>query len=78
MPEVDGFEVCRRLRQTARGRRMFIVALTGWGQPEDRRRTHEAGFDHHLIKPVDPAALAAVVALIPDTSVARADASQAN
>ena len=57
MPEVDGFEACRRIRKTAWGRSVCIIALTGWGQDADRRRTEEAGFDLHLIKPVDPDAL---------------------
>jgi two-component system CheB/CheR fusion protein len=41
---------------------MFLVALTGWGQEDDRRRTEEAGFDHHLVKPVDPDELVKLVA----------------
>lgn len=57
MPEVNGFEACRRIRAEPWGRAMRLVALTGWGQEEDRRRTAEAGFDAHLVKPVDPAAL---------------------
>jgi PAS domain S-box-containing protein len=52
MPGMDGFEVARRLRQSDNGA-MTLAALTGWGQHEDRRRTAEAGFDHHLVKPVD-------------------------
>ena len=57
MPKVDGYETCRRIRQQAWGRHMTIVAVTGWGQTDDRRRTEEAGFDLHLVKPVDPARL---------------------
>jgi CheY-like chemotaxis protein len=53
MPGMDGYEVARRLRVRQNGRRVSIVALTGWGQDEDRRRTREAGFDHHLVKPAD-------------------------
>ncbi|HKB04165.1 MAG TPA: PAS domain S-box protein [Gemmataceae bacterium] len=53
MPGMDGFEVARRLRQGPAARTV-IAALTGWGQEEDRRRTREAGFDHHLVKPADP------------------------
>jgi PAS domain S-box-containing protein len=52
MPKMDGFETCRRIRETEWGKNMVIVAATGWGQDEDRRRTKEAGFDHHLVKPV--------------------------
>lgn len=57
MPRMNGFEACRRIREQARGNRVTIVALTGWGQEEDKRRSQEAGFDDHLVKPVDPAAL---------------------
>jgi PAS domain S-box-containing protein len=57
MPRMDGFEVARRLRSTSEGRAATLVALTGWGQDEDRRRTRDAGFDHHLTKPVDQEAL---------------------
>jgi signal transduction histidine kinase len=53
MPEIDGYEVARRLRARFPDRRITLVALTGWGQEEDRRRAHEAGFDQHLTKPVD-------------------------
>lgn len=57
MPRMNGFEACRRIREQAWGNRVTIVALTGWGQEEDKRRSQEAGFDDHLVKPVDPAAL---------------------
>jgi CheY-like chemotaxis protein len=60
MPEMDGFEVARRLRN-GHGRGVFLVALTGWGQEEDRRRTRAAGFDHHLTKPADPEELRALL-----------------
>jgi CheY-like chemotaxis protein len=54
MPEMDGYEVARRLRLIPSLENIFLVALTGWGQHEDRRRTAEAGFDEHLIKPPEP------------------------
>jgi CheY-like chemotaxis protein len=57
MPGVDGYETARRMRASEAGRRAVLVAPTGWGQEEDRRRMREAGFDHHLVKPVDLAAL---------------------
>ena len=57
MPKLNGYEVCRRVREQAWGTSMEIIALTGWGQAEDRQRTKEAGFDHHLVKPVDVARL---------------------
>ena len=60
LPGISGFEVAQRLRQ-GHGRDMLLVALTGYGQPEDRRRTQEAGFDHHLLKPVDMDALREVI-----------------
>ncbi|HEX7450064.1 MAG TPA: response regulator, partial [Pirellulales bacterium] len=52
MPGMDGLEVARRLRQSRQSESLTIVAVTGWGQEADRRRTAEAGFDHHLVKPV--------------------------
>ncbi|KQW54339.1 CheR family methyltransferase [Variovorax sp. Root411] len=52
MPDMDGHEVARRIRAAAWGRGMFLVAATGWGQPEDKRTAMEAGFDEHLVKPV--------------------------
>ncbi|TZF89861.1 hybrid sensor histidine kinase/response regulator [Cognatilysobacter lacus] len=57
MPGMDGYEVARRLRRTAGGSEMRLIALTGWSQPQDRERTRAAGFDHHLSKPVDIGAL---------------------
>lgn len=52
MPTIDGYEVCRRIRERQWGRDVLLVALTGWGRAEDRERTREAGFDEHLVKPV--------------------------
>jgi signal transduction histidine kinase len=57
MPKLDGCEVARRIRAESWGRGAVLVALTGWGQEVDRRRSREAGFDMHLVKPVDPATL---------------------
>ena len=57
MPKLNGYDACRRIREQPWGREPFIVALTGWGQEEDRRRSREAGFDRHMVKPVDPADL---------------------
>jgi CheY-like chemotaxis protein len=57
MPIMDGYEVCRRLRRESGLEKMTVVALTGWGQEEDRRRSQEAGFDHHIVKPVEPSVL---------------------
>jgi two-component system CheB/CheR fusion protein len=57
MPGMDGYETAHRLRQHPRLRSTTLIALTGYGQAQDRRRAREAGFDHHLTKPVDPEAL---------------------
>ncbi|HET6961686.1 MAG TPA: ATP-binding protein, partial [Terriglobia bacterium] len=57
LPELNGYDVARRIREQPWGRHIMLVALTGWGQEEDRRRSHEAGFDYHLTKPVDPMSL---------------------
>jgi len=53
MPGMDGYEVAHRIRELPGGPEITLIALTGWGQDEDRRRTREAGFDHHLVKPVN-------------------------
>lgn len=53
LPLLNGYEVGRRIREQPWGKPMLLVALTGWGQAEDRRLSREAGFDHHLVKPVD-------------------------
>jgi CheY-like chemotaxis protein len=60
LPGLDGYEVARRMR--ALGRPPILIALTGYGQPEDRRRAEEAGFDAHLVKPIDPTALTKALA----------------
>ncbi len=54
LPDIDGYQVARRLRSLAPPGRMYLVALSGYGQPEDRRRALESGFDAHLVKPVEP------------------------
>jgi CheY-like chemotaxis protein len=53
MPNLSGYELARRLRAQPRGDERVLVAVTGWGQPDDRRRTRRQGFDHHLVKPPD-------------------------
>ena len=57
LPGLSGHEVCRRVREQPGGRDIVIIALTGWGQDADRRKSQEAGFDGHLVKPVDYDAL---------------------
>jgi signal transduction histidine kinase/ActR/RegA family two-component response regulator len=61
LPGMSGYDVCRRLREHDAGQALLVVALTGWGQPGDRERTADAGFDAHLVKPVDQDVLMAVV-----------------
>lgn len=61
MPVMDGHTACKRMRATAWGRQAFIVAITGWGQEQDRQKTAEAGFDRHLVKPIGIAELKAVL-----------------
>jgi CheY-like chemotaxis protein len=53
LPGIDGHEVARRLRAAPEGRDLVLIALTGYGRPDDARRAREAGFDAHLVKPVD-------------------------
>ncbi|MDP3911361.1 MAG: hybrid sensor histidine kinase/response regulator [Gemmatimonadales bacterium] len=62
MPEMDGYEVARRIRQRPDSRETLLVALTGFGRDADRRRSRDAGFDHHLTKPADLAALNGLLA----------------
>jgi CheY-like chemotaxis protein len=62
LPKLNGYEACRRIRETAWGKSVVLIAVTGWGQEEDRRRSHEAGFDHHMVKPVDPQTLMKLLA----------------
>ena len=62
LPEMDGFETARRLRQVERCTDTIIIAASGYGQEEDRRLTREAGFDYHLVKPIDFAGLTSLLA----------------
>ncbi|MDM0073642.1 PAS domain-containing protein [Variovorax sp. J2P1-59] len=61
MPKLNGYDVCRQIRAFEWGRGVLVIAQTGWGQEQDRLRTREAGFDHHVVKPVDLDALIALV-----------------
>ena len=54
---MNGYDAARRIRAQSWGHRVILVAVTGWGQDEDRRKAHEAGFNCHMVKPVDPAHL---------------------
>ena len=64
LPEMDGYEVARRLRQHPLLRNVWLVAITGYGQESDRQRSKEAGFDHHLVKPVGPEKLEVLLTLL--------------
>jgi CheY-like chemotaxis protein len=75
MPGMDGYEVCRRIRRESSLEKIKVVALTGWGQDEDRRRSHEAGFDHHIVKPVEPGALQRLLDGLPTAPQSAADGS---
>ena len=62
LPKLNGYDAVRRIREQPWGRQMLVVALTGWGNDEDRRKSREAGFDAHLVKPVEHAALVELLA----------------
>jgi CheY-like chemotaxis protein len=64
MPGMNGYDVALRLREQPATRAALLVAMTGWGQDEDRRRSQEAGFYQHLVKPVDPGSLKDLLARI--------------
>jgi signal transduction histidine kinase len=64
MPKLNGYETARRIRQQPWGRHVVLVAQTGWGQEDDKRLSREAGFDFHMVKPVDPAELESVLAVL--------------
>jgi CheY-like chemotaxis protein len=57
MPGLNGYDLARRIREQPWGKEIVLIAVTGWGQAEDRERTIDAGFDEHLVKPVDPTVL---------------------
>jgi CheY-like chemotaxis protein len=59
---MNGYEVGRHIRQEPWGEKMILIAVTGWGQDNDKRKSEEAGFDRHLVKPVDPQALMKLLA----------------
>ncbi|MGM9486379.1 PAS domain S-box protein [Ideonella sp. YS5] len=62
MPGLNGYQLCERLREQSHGRPPLLIACTGWGQEADRERAHAAGFDFHLVKPIEPAALLRLLA----------------
>ncbi len=62
LPKLNGYEACRLIRQQPCCKSAVLIAVTGWGQDEDRRRSREAGFDHHFVKPLDPQVLMTLLA----------------
>ncbi|MEO8453387.1 MAG: ATP-binding protein, partial [Gemmatimonadota bacterium] len=68
LPGMNGYEVAKRLRQEPMLRNLVVVAVTGYGQAEDRQRSRAAGFDHHFVKPVDFGQLQITLAAVPETS----------
>jgi signal transduction histidine kinase len=73
MPNGDGYEVARAIRKQSWGQMPYMIAVTGWGQLEDRRRTREAGFDHHIVKPADIDEILALLRSRPSRSSAPRD-----
>jgi CheY-like chemotaxis protein len=65
MPKLNGYEAARKIRAQPWGKQMVLIALTGWGQQQDRRRTQDAGFDAHLTKPVNYEAIMELLATLP-------------
>ena len=64
LPILDGYQVCSAIRKETWGKNITIIALTGWGQDEDRRKSKEAGFDHHMVKPISLNALLNLLAQV--------------
>jgi DNA-binding response OmpR family regulator len=62
MPKLNGYDAAHRIRQESWGRNVVLVAVTGWGQVEDKWHSQEAGFDFHMVKPVDPTVLERLLA----------------
>jgi CheY-like chemotaxis protein len=62
LPKLNGYEACREMKAWAWDEKMILIAVTGWGQEDDRRKSAAAGFDHHMVKPVDPQALMKLLA----------------
>jgi CheY-like chemotaxis protein len=62
LPKMNGYDAARAIRQEPWGENMVLIAATGWGQDDDRRKTEEAGFDWHMVKPVDPKTLMKLLA----------------
>ena len=67
LPGLDGYEVARRLRASADGEALYLIAVTGYGMPADQERARQAGFDSHLVKPVHPGQMLALLRDLPAT-----------
>ena len=65
LPKLNGYEVAQRIREQPWGSSMFLIAVTGWGQEEDRQRSSEVGLNVHMVKPVEPAVLEKLLADLP-------------
>ncbi|MEJ1966331.1 MAG: ATP-binding protein [Gammaproteobacteria bacterium] len=76
LPEMDGYEVARHLRSQGSAHRMRLVAVTGYGQPADRLRAHEAGFDEHMVKPVEPTVLQDFLRAVQSERMVQADSRE--
>jgi CheY-like chemotaxis protein len=70
LPKMNGYEVARKIREQLWANRMLLVAVTGWGQEEDKERALAAGFDYHLTKPVELAAILELLAASPKSASA--------
>ena len=68
LPKLNGYEVAQRIREQDWGTSMFLIAVTGWGQEEDRQRSSEVGLNVHMVKPVEPSALEKLLAGLPQES----------
>jgi CheY-like chemotaxis protein len=68
LPKLNGYEVAQRIREKPWGTSMFLIAVTGWGQEEDRQRSSEVGLNVHMVKPVEPSALEKLLAGLPNGS----------
>jgi CheY-like chemotaxis protein len=71
LPGLNGYQVARRIRERPTGHAMLLVALTGYGSPDDFQLSTEAGFDHHLVKPIDPDQLTRLLSEAPGRVGAR-------
>jgi CheY-like chemotaxis protein len=65
MPRMNGYDACEAIRREPWGADAYVVALTGWGQDEDKERSRAAGFDRHLVKPVEPATIEKLIEGLP-------------